>query len=268
MTALPFRLQEATIDDVHSAFRSGELTCRRLVELYLARIEAYDKDGPELNSILTVNPSVLEEADELDRSFERNGEFVGPLHGVPVLVKDQAETAGIRTTFGSVAFEGYVPEEDATAVRRLKEAGAVVLAKTNLPDFATSWFAYSSAGGVTKNPYDLDRDPGGSSGGTGAAVAANLGTVGIGEDTGGSIRVPASFDNLVGVRVTTGLISRRGLSPLVVFQDTAGPMTRTSRTPPSCWMRWWATTRRIRSRRPPRSPGTPGATRRGSRKAA
>jgi Asp-tRNA(Asn)/Glu-tRNA(Gln) amidotransferase A subunit family amidase len=227
VTALPFRLQEATIDDVHSAFRSGELTCRGLVELYLARIEAYDKSGPELNSILTVNPRVLEEAEDLDRSFERNGEFVGPLHGVPVLVKDQAETAGIRTTFGSVAFEEYVPEEDATAVRRLKEAGAVVLAKTNLPDFATSWFAYSSAGGVTKNPYDLDRDPGGSSGGTGAAIAANLGTVGIGEDTGGSIRVPASFDNLVGVRVTTGLISRKGLSPLVVFQDTAGPMTRT-----------------------------------------
>jgi Asp-tRNA(Asn)/Glu-tRNA(Gln) amidotransferase A subunit family amidase len=120
-----------------------------------------------------------------------------------------------------------VPEEDATAVRRMKEAGAVVLGKTNLPDFATSWFAYSSAGGVTKNPYDLDRDPGGSSGGTGAAIAANLGAVGIGEDTGGSIRVPASFDNLVGVRVTTGLISRKGLSPLVVFQDTAGPMTRT-----------------------------------------
>ena len=227
MRSQPFRLQEATIDDIHSAFRAGEVTCRGLVELYLARIEAYDRSGPGLNSILTVNPRALEEAGELDRSFEQNGGFVGPLHGVPVLVKDQAETAGIRTTFGSVAFEDYVPEEDATAVRRLKEAGAVILAKTNLPDFATSWFAYSSAGGVTKNPYDLDRDPGGSSGGTGAAVAANLGAVGIGEDTGGSIRVPASFDNLVGVRVTTGLISRKGLSPLVVFQDTAGPMTRT-----------------------------------------
>lgn len=227
MASRPFRLEEATIDDIHSAFRSGGLTCRGLVEMYLARIEAYDKSGPELNSVLTVNPKVLEEAEELDRAFGQNGEFVGPLHGVPVLVKDQAETAGIRTTFGSVAFEDYVPEEDATAVRRLKEAGALILAKTNLPDFATSWFAYSSAGGVTKNPYDLDRDPGGSSGGTGAAIAANLGAVGIGEDTGGSIRVPASFDNLVGVRVTTGLVSRKGLSPLVVFQDTAGPMTRT-----------------------------------------
>lgn len=227
MPSQGFRLEEATIDDIHSAFRSGELTCRRLVELYLARIEAYDGSGPELNAILTINPNALDEAAELDRSFQEFGEFVGPLHGIPVLVKDQAETAGIRTTFGSVAFEDYVPEEDATAVRRLREAGALILAKTNLPDFATSWFAYSSAGGETKNPYDLDRDPGGSSSGTGAAIAANLGAVGIGEDTGGSIRVPSSFDNLVGVRVTTGLISRKGMSPLVVFQDTAGPMTRT-----------------------------------------
>lgn len=227
MTSSSFRLEEATVEDIHSAFRLGELTCRRLVEMYLARIEAYDKNGPELGSILTVNPGVLEAAEELDRAFERKGEFVGPLHGIPVLVKDQAETQGIRTTFGSVAFEEYVPEEDATAIRRLKVAGAVILAKTNLPDFATSWFAYSSAGGETKNPYALDRDPGGSSSGTGAAVAANLGAVGLGEDTGGSIRVPASFDNLVGVRVTTGLISRKGMSPLVVFQDTAGPMTRT-----------------------------------------
>ncbi len=227
MSTGSFRLEEATIDDIHSAFRSEELTCRRLVEMYLARIEAYDKSGPELNSIITINPNVLEEADELDRSLERTGEMAGSLHGIPVLVKDQAETAGIRTTFGSVAFEEYTPQEDSTVMAKLKAVGAIILAKTNLPDFATSWFAYSSAGGVTKNPYALDRDPGGSSSGTGAAIAANLGAVGIGEDTGGSIRVPASFDNLVGVRVTTGLISRAGLSPLVVFQDTAGPMTRT-----------------------------------------
>jgi Asp-tRNA(Asn)/Glu-tRNA(Gln) amidotransferase A subunit family amidase len=132
VTSRPFRLQEATIDDIHSAFISGELTCRGLVELYLARIEAYDRSGPELNAILTINPKVLEEAEDLDRAFGQGGEFVGPLHGIPVLVKDQAETAGIRTAFGSVAFEEYVPEEDATAVRRMKEAGAVVLGKTNL----------------------------------------------------------------------------------------------------------------------------------------
>jgi Asp-tRNA(Asn)/Glu-tRNA(Gln) amidotransferase A subunit family amidase len=123
VTSQPFRLQEATIDDIHSAFRSSGLTCRELVELYLARIEAYDRSGPELNAILTVNPKVLEEAEDLDRAFGQDGELVGPLHGIPVLVKDQAETAGIRTTFGSVAFEGYVPEEDATAVKRLKEPG-------------------------------------------------------------------------------------------------------------------------------------------------
>ncbi|PLS85786.1 MAG: amidase [Actinobacteria bacterium] len=225
----PFRLQEATIADIHSAYSSGALTCRKLVEMYLHRIEAYDEAGPELNSIVTINPGALEEAEALDRSFGETGAFVGPLHGVPVLVKDQAETEGITTTFGSVAFSDYVPEEDATTVRRLREAGAVILAKTLLPDFATSWFAFSSAAGESKNPYALDRDPGGSSSGTGAAVAANLGAVGIGEDTGGSVRLPSSFCNLVGVRVTTGLISRAGMSPLVAFQDTAGPMTRTVR---------------------------------------
>ncbi|MBX6342191.1 MAG: amidase, partial [Thermomicrobiaceae bacterium] len=229
MTARPFRLQEATIDAIHAAYRSGALTCRQLVELYLARIDAYDRGGPAINAVITVNPRALDEADAADRAFRERGDLAGPLHGIPVLVKDQAETAGIPTTFGSVALRGYVPSADAVVVQRLRAAGAVVLAKTNLPDFATSWFGYSSAGGETKNPYALDRDAGGSSAGTGAGVAANLGAVGIGEDTGGSIRVPASFDNVVGLRVTTGLISRTGLSPLVEFQDTAGPMARTVR---------------------------------------
>jgi Asp-tRNA(Asn)/Glu-tRNA(Gln) amidotransferase A subunit family amidase len=153
--------------------------------------------------------------------------LVGPLHGIPVLVKDQVKTAGLRTTFGSEAFDEYVPGEDATVVSRLREAGAVVLGKTNMPDWAAGLRGFSSVLGQTKNPYDLDRDPGGSSAGTGAAVAANLGTVGIGEDTGGSIRVPASCCNLFGIRVTTGLVSRSGLSPLVEHQDTPGPMART-----------------------------------------
>lgn len=224
-----FTLQEATIASVHQAFRSGELTVRQLVELYLARIDAYDRKGPELNAIININPRALEQAGELDRRYRETGKLLGPLHGVPVLVKDQVETADVTTTFGSIAFKNYRPGKDATAIRRLREAGAIILAKTVLPDFATSWFALSSAGGETKNPYALDRDPGGSSSGTGAGVAANLGLVGIGEDTGGSIRVPSTFCNLVGVRVTTGLISRTGMSPLVVFQDTAGPMTRTAR---------------------------------------
>ncbi|AHG02908.1 amidase [Halobacterium sp. DL1] len=222
-------IEEATVDQLHRAFESGDLTSRELVEQYLERIDAYDQAGPELNSIIEVNDAAVDRADELDAKFAEDGKFVGPLHGIPVLVKDAVETADMPTTFGSAAFSEYVPEKDADVVRRLRDAGAIVLAKTNLPDWATSWFGFSSALGRTKNPYALDRDPGGSSSGTGAAVAANLGAVGIGTDCGGSIRVPASFDNLVGFRVTPGLISRSGVNPLVSHQDTAGPMTRTVR---------------------------------------
>jgi Asp-tRNA(Asn)/Glu-tRNA(Gln) amidotransferase A subunit family amidase len=216
---------EATIAEIHEAMHRGEITSEALVRRYVERIEAYDRDGPELTGIVTVNPDAIEEAATRDEAFAEGGP-TGPLHGVPVLVKDQAETAGIRTTFGSEAFSEYVPEENATIVENVKDAGAVVLAKTNLPDWAASWFGYSSVLGETKNPYALERDPGGSSAGTAAGVAANLGTVGIGEDTGGSIRVPASCCNLFGIRVTTGLISRTGLSPLVERQDTAGPIAR------------------------------------------
>jgi Asp-tRNA(Asn)/Glu-tRNA(Gln) amidotransferase A subunit family amidase len=225
--AKTFTLEETTIDEIHAAYVGKTLTCVELVQGYLDRIAAYDKKGPALNSYVTINPAALTEAAALDDAFKKSGKLSGPLHGIPIAVKDQAETKGIPTSFGSIAIKGYVPKEDSTLVAKLKEAGAVILGKTTLPDFATSWFGYSSASGETKNPYDLARDPGGSSAGTGAAVAANLATVGIGEDTGGSIRLPASFDNLVGVRVTPGLISRKGLSPLVVFQDTAGPMGRT-----------------------------------------
>ena len=194
----------------------------------LARVEAYDQQGPAINSVVTVNARATEEARALDEAFARSTTFKGPLHGDPVVVKDQVETAGIMTTFGSVMADGYVPEKDAaTVIANLRAAGAIILAKTTLPDFATSWFAYSSKSGTTKNPYDLARDPGGSSSGTGAAVAANFAAVGIGEDTGGSIRVPSSFNSLVGLKVTPGLISRTGMSPLVLFQDSAGPMCRT-----------------------------------------
>lgn len=219
-------LVEATVDEIHSAMENGDITSRTLVERYLDRIEAYDRSGPELNSLVTVNDAAVERASELDDALETEG-FVGPLHGIPILLKDQAETAGLRSTFGSAACADYVPEEDATITAKLKNAGAVIIGKTNLPDFACSWFGYSSAGGQTKNPYDLNRDPGGSSAGTGTAVAANLGTIGIGEDTGGSIRVPSANCNLFGIRVTTGLVSRTGLSPIVPRQDTAGPMART-----------------------------------------
>ena len=222
-----FRLDETTIDKIHAAFREKKITCVELVQGYLDRIAAYDQKGPALNAYAAINSAALTEAAVLDVTFQTTGKLSGPLHGIPICVKDQAESKGIPTSFGSIAMKGYIPKEDSTLVAKLKEAGAVILGKTTLPDFATSWFGYSSASGETKNPYDLSRDPGGSSAGSGAAVAANLAAVGIGEDTGGSIRVPASFDNLVGVRVTPGLISRKGLSPLVVFQDTAGPMGRT-----------------------------------------
>lgn len=219
-------LEELTIAGAHAAFGSGALSARALAEAYLARIEAYDRGGPQLNSVVTLNGNAMAEAAALDELWA-DGRQAGPLHGIPLLVKDQAETAAIATHFGSVAMRGYVPATDATIIRRLREAGAIVLGKTTLPDFATSWFAYSSDAGNTRNPYRLDCDPGGSSSGTGAAIAANLATVGVGEDTGGSIRLPASFDNLVGLKVTPGLISRSGLSPLVSFQDSAGPMCRT-----------------------------------------
>lgn len=224
---MSFKLLEATIDDIHAAYESGEITCEELVDRYLDRIEAYDENGPELNAIITVNDNALDRAAELDERFQNDG-LVGPLHGIPFVVKDQVETADMTTTFGSEAFTDYKPTEDATLVSHLRDAGAIILAKTNLPDWATSWFGYSSVIGRTKNPYDLERDPGGSSSGTGAAVAANLGTVGIGEDTGGSIRLPASFNNLFGIRVTPGLLSRTGMSPLVVSQDTPGPMARSA----------------------------------------
>lgn len=227
MNAKTFDVVETTIDDIHAAYRSGALTSKALVQLFIDRIGAVDKAGPKLNAIISINPKALAAAEELDAEYARTGKFKGPMHGIPIVVKDQVETKDVMTTFGSIAQDGYMPADDATAIKKLKAAGAIILAKTAMPDFASSWFAFCSKIGETKNPYVLERDPGGSSGGTAAAVAASLGVVGIGEDTGGSIRLPASFTNLVGVRVTPGLISRNGMSPLVVFQDTAGPMART-----------------------------------------
>jgi amidase len=183
--------------------------------------------GAKLQAVVTVNPRAHDEAAAHDESFAATGKLSGPLHGVPVLVKDQAETAGLRTTFGSILFDAYVPHSDATLVTKLRDAGAVILAKTAMCDFAAGWFSSSSLTGHTRNPYDPARESGGSSAGTAAGVAANFGLVGIGEDTGGSIRIPASFNNLFGLRVTTGLISRTGFSPLVHFQDTPGPIGRT-----------------------------------------
>src|ERR1700738_2598995 len=221
-----FHLMEASIADIHKALRAGTLTCHDLVQQYLDRIRAYDQQGPTLKSILYVNPQSLQQADAMDQEFQHTHKLK-PLSCVPMVLKDNFDTADMPTTAGSLALEGAQPESDAFAVKRLREAGALILGKANLSEFATGGISASSLGGQVKNPYDLTRTPGGSSGGTGAAVAANFAAVGTGSDTGGSVRSPASATSLVGLRPTRGLISRDGIVPVSFTQDTIGPMTRT-----------------------------------------
>ena len=222
------RLDELTVADAHAAMRAGRLTCRALVEHYLRRIEAYDRNGPAVNAIIVVSPDALATADSLDRRFRADGP-VGPLHCVPTIVKDNFETAGLATTAGSLSMDGYVPTKDAYQVRRIREAGAIVLAKSNMAEFAFTPFETVSSilPGYTKNPYALDRVTAGSSGGTAAAVAADMGLLGLGTDTGNSIRGPSSHLALVGIRSTMGLTSRAGVVPLNMAYDIAGPMART-----------------------------------------
>ncbi len=219
-------LELASIAETHAALFTGRATARGLVESYLERIASYDQTGPALNAVVTLNPDAVARADELDAALADSHRPVGPLHGIPMLVKDCLETADLPTSFGSEIFAEYQPKADATVIANLRAAGAIIVGKTALPDWATSWFAYSSRSGLTKNPYDLERDPGGSSGGTGAAIAAGYASIGLGTDCGGSVRLPASFCNLVGARSTPGLISRTGCNPLVSVQDTIGPMGR------------------------------------------
>jgi amidase len=223
----PFRLEETTIAQIHSAFRTGRLTCHALVAQYLARIDAYDKKGPAINAIVVVNPDALRTADSLDARFKREG-LTGPLHCVPMIVKDNFETSDLPTTAGSLAFQGFVSNKDAFQVKRIREAGAIVLAKSNMAEFAFSPYetVNSILPGYTKNPYALDRVTAGSSGGTAAAVAANMGESGLGTDTGNSIRGPSSHQALVGIRSTMGLTSRAGVVPLSYAADIAGPMAR------------------------------------------
>jgi Asp-tRNA(Asn)/Glu-tRNA(Gln) amidotransferase A subunit family amidase len=223
-----FTVQETTIAQAHAAFRSGTLTCRALVDAYLARIDAYDKKGPAINSLIVVHPDARKVADSLDARFKSEG-LTGPLHCVPMIVKDNFETRDLPTTDGSLAFAGFVSTRDATQVRRVREAGAIVLAKSNMAEFAfTPYETVSSIlPGYTKNPYALDRVTAGSSGGTAASVAANLGEAGLGTDTGNSIRGPSAHQALVGIRSTMGLTSRAGVIPLSYAADIAGPMTRT-----------------------------------------
>ncbi|MFJ5991401.1 amidase [Lentzea sp. NPDC092896] len=210
---------EDSITGLRARYRSGEVSVHEVVARHLDRIEALDGT---LNAVVTLNPHALSEAAALDASRSE----VGPLHGIPVVVKDNIATAGIATAVGSVALCKHVPDTDATVVTVLRRSGAIILGKTAMPDFAVSWHGHSSRSGYTRNPYDVSRDPGGSSSGTAAAVAANLAAAGIGTDTGGSIRVPASFCGLVGIRPTVGAVSRHGIVSLVREQDTPGPLAR------------------------------------------
>ena len=200
---------ERSIDELQGAMQAGAVTSRQLVESYLARIDAYDRQGPALNALVAINPRARDAADALDA--ERRSKSVrGPLHGIPVLVKDNYETIEMPTTAGSIALTAFHPARDAVLVQRLKAAGAVILGKTTMHELASGIVTVGSGFGQARNPYDLDRNPGGSSGGTGAAIAANFATGGMGSDTCGSIRNPAAHNNLVGLRGTQGLASRKG----------------------------------------------------------
>ena len=221
-----FPVVEATIADIQSALREGRTSCRVVVEAYLERMEAYDATSG-LNAISMLNPRALERADETDRSLAA-GEPLGPLFCAPILVKDNFDTHDLPTTAGSIALKDSLPPDDAFMVRKLREAGAIVLAKTNMAEWAFSpKRTESSSVGITANAYALDRVPAGSSGGTASGVAASFGVAGLGSDTGNSIRGPSSHLALFGIRSTLGLTSRDGVLPLYFDRDVAGPMTRT-----------------------------------------
>jgi amidase len=227
-----FPLIESTIDELQQKMSSGELTSKSLTKLYLKRIEAIDKKGPSLNAVIELNPDALAIAEGLDAE-RKAGKVRGPMHGIPVLVKDNINTGDkMMTTAGSLALEGHIAARDAFIVAQLRKAGAVIMGKTNLSEFANfrstrSTSGWSSRGGQTRNPYRLDRNPSGSSAGSGSAVAANLCAVAIGTETNGSVVSPSSINGIVGIKPTVGLLSRSGIIPISATQDTAGPMART-----------------------------------------
>ena len=219
-------LLEATVPQLQAALTDGTVTSHDLVSMYLARIDAYDQKGPALNAISVTNRNALAEADTRDAE-RRAGVPRGLLHGIPVIVKDNYDTVDLQTAAGSRSLAGWVPPDDAFLVKKLRQAGAVIIAKSNMHEFAYGITTLGSLFGQTHNPYALDRNPGGSSGGTGAAIAADFAAVGMGSDTCGSIRIPASHNSLVGIRGTQGLASRSGIIPLSSTQDIGGPIART-----------------------------------------
>jgi amidase len=229
-----FTLEEATIDDLQQKMKNGELSSRSITEMYLKRIEAVDKNGAALNSVIELNPDALAIADAMDKE-RQEGKVRSAMHGIPVLIKDNIDTGDkMMTTAGALALEGNRASKDAFIISQLRNAGAVLIGKTNLSEWANfradrSSSGWSSRGGQTKNPYILDRNPCGSSSGSGAAVAANLCVVAIGTETNGSIACPSSINGIVGIKPTVGLLSRSGIIPISHTQDTAGPMARTVR---------------------------------------
>jgi amidase len=225
VNAQTFEVAETSIADLQKAMAEGRVTSKALVQAYLNRIQAFDQKGPKLNALITVNPRALHEAEALDDERVTKGAR-GPLHGIPIILKDNYGTMDLPTTAGTVALLGFTPSSDAFQVRKLREAGAVIIGKSNLHELASGITTISSAGGQTLNPYDPARNPGGSSGGTGAAIAASLAAAGMGSDTCGSIRIPSSQNNLVGLRPTKGLSSIAGIVPLSTTQDVGGPLAR------------------------------------------
>jgi amidase len=232
LTPKPFALDEVTIAELQHGMKSGKFDSRSITQEYLQRIEEVDRHGPAVNSVIEINPDALAIAAALDHERQEKGPR-GPLHGIPVLIKDNIDTADrLMTTAGSLALLGSTPSQDSTVAKKLREAGAVILGKTNLSEWANfrsnhSSSGWSGRGGQTKNPYVLDRNPCGSSSGSGAAAAANLCAIAVGTETDGSVVCPSSANSLVGIKPTLGLISRAGIIPIAHSQDTAGPMCRT-----------------------------------------
>ena len=241
--AATLNLATASIADIDAAYATGKLSAETLTKAYLARIAAYDKNGPAINAVITLNPKALAEAKALDAE-RKAGKVRGPLHGIPIVLKDNYDTFDLPTTAGSQMLDGSIPPKDAYVVKKLRDAGAIILAKVNLSEFAGSGGSvsgatdpevlkkgavpngFSSEGGQTHNPHDLTRGPSGSSGGTGAAIAAVFAQFGLGTDTGGSVRGPSSANGIVGLKPTRGLMSRNGIVPLALSFDTGGPMAR------------------------------------------
>jgi len=229
-----FPVEELSVADLEAAYLAGRTTARAVTQAHLDRIAAYDKRGPLINSLITVNPRALEEADRLDALLRTTGRPIGPLHGILVIVKDNIDVAGLPMTSGFQGWKNYYPSEDAPLVKKIRAAGGIILAKSSLSEFARGLGdnINSVMPGFARNPYNTAFATGGSSGGTGAALAASFGVVGIGTDTGGSVRAPSAHNALVGLRPTVGLVSRTGMVPLNSVRDTAGAMARSVRVCP------------------------------------